>query len=367
MTVAAALALPVTKPTLRVVEQPAPRQDCARCPQLRKCWNLGSNPSDSALAINLLVCRLKLGIDTNRTTKTLLRLLRPKVIKTAQWMHRTIGPSSPNIDELVGEIETAVVMYLLQHYEMGEVAWPLHYLFAYPSGVIRGWAMNFTNKVRRYSQIHQSYGLADDPGYDLEAKVAMQNARVTSQKVQSTPMSATYIDDEALDRRAEHSVIDRGVAAADDGVTLSLSEFRVMRFCMTNADTEHARSPVSGLHTWLANHTNVKRSTVTKYYRQGGYRVVEAVGKTDEVLAARGVRARRINKARRTRWLHGATTSTDRLTADEIHGLLTEAQRENVTLNDVCWAYGVSQRGYSKLRDRFGGMTAAQIEEADGN
>ena len=50
---------------LKVIDQTHTAQDCARCPQLDKCWNLDAAPSEAALIINLLVCRLKRGIKVN--------------------------------------------------------------------------------------------------------------------------------------------------------------------------------------------------------------------------------------------------------------------------------------------------------------
>lgn len=332
-------------------------QDCARCPQLRKCWDLRGSPSDAVLAINLLVCRLKLGLAPNKTTRLLLRLLRPKVLKMTGWIQRTIAPDHIDQDELIADMESATIEYLLCNYDMGEVAWPLHYLFGYPNGVMRGWAMNFTNKIRRHNKTHYSYGLDDDEGGDdLESRVAQLNRQLT--RIGTPMLLAGPMYDEQLDAPVERAPMHAALRAVDDGVTLGLSEYRVLQFCLNNANPSGS---VRGLHSWLAGHADVKRKTITKYYRLGGYRAIEAAGQTAAVLAARGVDLTGINARRRQRWLHGDPDPAERLTPAEIHGLLAAARQTDLTLHDVCWAYGIGDKIYYKLRDRYEGMTIKEI------
>lgn len=374
MPVTARKTKPKSRPKLRVVQ--SPKQDCANCPQLRKCWNMTNNPSDAVLVINLLVCRLKLGIKVNQSTKLLLRLLRPKVVRTAQWIRATVEPLTVDLDDIIVELESTCIEYLLRDYDMGERAWPLHYLFGRPRGVIRGWAMKRANAIRREAHTHYQYGLAMvDTGHgamtqDFETNLTIANAKAT--KIYSIPDAPETPDYGArLDKRKETERYEGMVDIIEDGVTLPLSEYRVMRFCMANAYTQDDPRPVTGLHGFLADHTGVKRRAISKYYRYAGYQLVEAAGLTESTLVAKGIVANGVSIERRARWIHGLNDpQQDRLTPVEIHGLLQAVAAVDTTpatLSDICWAYGVSDRSYYRLRDKYGGLTLKQIEAGEAN
>lgn len=333
--------LPSQNSRVALVSDDKPKQDCARCPQIRKCWDTSRNPSDAALAINLLVCRIKLGLNVERSTRTLLRMLRPQTVTTANWIVRTVG--GLELDDVIAETESAIIEYILRSYNMGERAWPLQYLFGRPNGVIRGWSMHYMNRIRRYRFTHMQWQQEDDD------ELNSLNMQATHRRIKTAPDQQTTAFD---DTENEDYEVDPAVRAVDDGVTLPLREYRVMKFCLTNADTQSTYSPAMGLHTYLAGASDVQRSTITKWYRQGQYRLIEALGQTDVVLARRGIRVvEGLNRDRRTMWIQGAPCDVS-LTQAEIRGLLNEAAHGAATLNDICWAYGISKRYYYKMREK---------------
>lgn len=366
--------LPI-KPRLRVIQKAEDSesntaQDCARCPHMHKCWNMQKTPSDSVLTVNLLVCRLKLGIKPNRSAKLLLRMLRPKVIKTAQWILRSVHPFTVDLDEVIADLEAVCIETLLEKYELGGNAWPLRYLFGKPNGGVRVWAMKYANKVRREGYTHYQYGsFTDEDGNDLEWKLKAANARITAGRVMasypgSRPLGSGAPAEAEPDpeRDEQHS---QAIATVEDGISLSLSEYRVMRFCLTHAHTfENPRSPITGLHGFLAAHTGVVRQNISRYYRNASYKLVEFAGLTEQTLRARNIDASVVDKARRKRWMYGVSLPEDRLTAEEIHGLLQAVKNaEDATLADICWAYGINDRSYYNLREKYEDATLEAIKD----
>lgn len=362
-----------TASKLQLVKQTRTAQDCAGCPQLNKCWDLSASPNESTLVINLLVCRIKRGIHVNRSTKLLLRLLRPKLVKIAQWVQGAVQPFHVDFEELILELESVCIERIIVDYDMAGRAWPLHYLFGHPSG-IRGWAMKYANNVRREAYTHYQYGASSDEPFedvtmDLESRLTRANAIATGGRIKTLPQTCEAVDlEEELDARHERQRLGTVLEAVDDGVSLTLAEYRVMQFCLANANTfDNARSLVTGLHGFLADHAGIQRKTISKYYRSAGYKLAHAADVTHSTLSARGVHAPRVNVERRTRWLHGLIDpQNDRLAPEEIYDLIqTVDSLDGATLADICWAYGVSDRTYYKLRSRYKGKTLAEIRHAE--
>jgi hypothetical protein len=230
------------------VLQPEPgsrRQDCSTCRNRDNCW--ASGIKEEHIMTNLLVCRLKRGIEMNRSTRMLLSMLRPKLRALARF---AVRETHLNVDMVVTELESATIEALLKNYVMGEIAYPLHYLFGHPNGVIRHYANNYVKKVRRYEDTHV-----------IVANLAEQ----------VTDTYEAFVDEE--DDTTRRTRIAREVI--DDGITLNAIEYRVLKFCLTNA-TE-ARRPLNGLHVHLAKTMGVVRARVTKIYADALRKVNAAV------------------------------------------------------------------------------------------
>ena len=194
---------------------------------------------------NLLVCRLKRGIEVNRSTRMLLSMLRPKLRALARF---AIRGTSLELDLVVAELESATIEALLKNYVMGEIAYPLHYLFGHPNGVIRHYANNYAKKARRYEDT-----------YTIVSNLAEQIK------------DAYEIEHEEEDTKRTRIARD----VLEDGITLNVVEYRVMKFCLTNA-TE-ARRPLNGLHVHLAKTMGVVRARVTKIYADATRKLQAAV------------------------------------------------------------------------------------------
>lgn len=341
------------------------KQDCASCSFRSKCWDSSQAPDDSTLAINLLVCRIKLGIKVNASAKLLLRLLRPKSVKLADWIRKTVYPIPADVQDLVAEIESVTIELILTKYDLGGRSWVLPYLYGKPKGGVYLWALKRANQLRREAATHISCDVDANFAGDLndfENSITALNYTVTGQRIQSSPLPiidhTTDIEDR-IDASRAPDMIQATIDRVDDGVTLSLQEYRTMRFCLNHAGTMSIGrpSPVSGLQGFLTEQSGYSRKAINRSFRTASYKLIEVAGATAALLKARGIEAEGVRSDRRRRWILGVLLDDDKLTDAEIHGLLNTAtalEDSDVTLIDVCWAYGVTDKTYRKLRERYG-------------
>lgn len=306
-------------------------QDCQSCPLKSKCWDTSRNPRDEVLVINLLVCRLKLGIKREATTRLLLQLLQPKVNSIAAFIQRSCDCDDFEVVKL--EVQSAVIEALLTDYKLGERAWPLHYLFARPRGVITGWTLRYIERRRR-SKRFVSVGMT--PDVDVEWTLNELNASVTQGRIQEAPVS--YEETEETEELL--TPFTAALAHVEDGVTLSAREYRVMRFCLNHSGDSRPGengTPVSGLHIHLSERMGWDRSKVSRVYRQASAKVIEVVGHTERVLGLGPLPV--APQARRSRVLG---LGREALSDEEAEALVAFADREGDTA--ACRAFGVHSK-----------------------
>lgn len=217
---------------LRVIQPEVaskPTQDCGICETRVNCWAQGIK--EDHVITNLLVCRLKRGIDVNKSAKLLLEMLRPKLKTYAKIATRG---TSIDLTTALLDLESITIQYLQNRYLMGEIAYPLHYLFGIPHGVIYYFANNYAKKARKYEDT-----------FVLEDRVLNEDI-ADDESLEETETKATHVAREVL----------------EDGLTLNILEYRVMKFCLTNA--LDAKRPLNGLHIYLGKTTGIGRARVTK-------------------------------------------------------------------------------------------------------
>ena len=313
-------------------------QDCQNCPFKSKCWDTSQDPRDEVLVLNLLVCRLKLGVKRDPTARLLLRMLQPKIEAIANFISRRCDVADR--PELVAEIQSAIIEYLISEYKLGERAWPLHYLFAKPRGVITGWALKYIERRRAEQQRFANLSLT--PDIEFEEAITELNAQITRGQIQSGP--AALAPPEEPPEPPARTPIAAALSHVDDGLTLNAREYRVLQFCLRHAGD--GETPVAGLHAYLATQLGLDRSTVSRVFRRACAKIIEVVGQMEIVL---GVDLdREHNDQRRNRVL-----DIDRppLTESEINGLLDLA--DAVGAPAACRAYGVHDKTLTVLRNRY--------------
>lgn len=339
--------------SLRVVQDGA--QDCSTCRNVSTCWP--ATMKVDAIVSNLLVCRMQRGIDREKSTRALLRLIRPKLKKTARWVAARTGGS---VENAVMDMESVAVETLLSDYVMGELAPPLVWLFNQKYGGIRHWAVRTVAAAARDQELHLSYGSigtepssANENGVDLEARLTQLNRAATGGFVRMTapPMfDGSLAEAEALDNERVLAALD----IVEDGKTLPVAEYRVLKFCLANAYGNERMT--DWLHQHLASVMGISRQNVSRLYGMAYRRVLDAVGMRGSYLRARGIEAPKTRRVNRTK----------PLTVDEVIAALhiLEVSRGRATLLDVAWALGVTDKTVLSLRRRFAGMTPDLIREA---
>ena len=236
--------------TLRLVSAPPPspvHQDCSVCRNISNCWAPGIE--DRLIIISLLVCRMKRGIQVNASTKLFLEMIRPKLKRMAQDIHKDVW-GYHDMDVIRHDLESAAVEQILRHYSIGEIAYPLHYLFGFPNGVLRRFASAYRERLRR--NFRYRMGMGDDEQVE-------------------EPRHDERLDDEKVTLR-----MDTVRHIINNGVTLRAAEYRVMSFCLANAKDGGVKRPINGLHTYLAKSLGVIRPRVTKLWSDACAKIIEA-------------------------------------------------------------------------------------------
>jgi len=180
------------------------------------------------------------GIDVDCSMRAFLEMVRPKILKLSKY---AIRHTSISMDTAVADFESQAFEELRTKYVMGAVAYPLHFLFGTPNGHLFRYANNYGKKTRRFESTH-SYGLKEG---------ALEGLLTSAYTVTENP--------EAL---GPNPTTQMARNVVEDGLTLSLLEYRIFKFCMTNAG--EARRPLHGLHVFLSRSLNVNRARITRIY-----------------------------------------------------------------------------------------------------
>lgn len=240
---------------LQVLKPPhvEPRQNCSVCANQTNCFKPGI--TDRHIVTNLLTCRIKRGIQRDKSTRLLLELLKPKLMQMATEIINATGTTGLEREQILLDIQSATIEQLLHHYVMGEIGYPLHYLFGMPNGVMRRWVTSQITKTRKYNATYSSTspykGSPRDPSRTTDDVIDRQEYL----------LGETHIDD-TLTHDHVKAMATKVNMVIDDGLTLRLSEYRVLRFCLDNASD--AKRPLNGLHIYLGRVMGVVRSRVTR-------------------------------------------------------------------------------------------------------
>lgn len=221
------------------------KQNCSVCPHIDKCWKTTTNN----IIINLLVCRIQIGLERDASTKLLLKMFRPQLQKTARQLRdsNTTNQVTLSYPDLIHEMESVIVEHIISDYIIGEIAYFTPYIFGYPNGVMRKWTVWKLNQQKRFFGTHY---LTDDP--------------------------RPILDEEAYEPFEEDSdnKINIALQHIDDGVTLRASEYRVMKFCLKNAHDNRPTRMVDGLHLYMAKKMEISRTRVTVHFRKAKNRIL---------------------------------------------------------------------------------------------
>lgn len=218
---------------LKVLQPQSSAQDCSTCQRQFICY--APKIKAEHIILNLLTCRIKRGIDVSRSSKMFLAQCRKMT-----WRLAKQAVKGTNIDLAVAtaDIESYIIEVMQNTYTHGEIFYPLPFLFSPFKGRATFFVANYARKTRKFGDTHLLQNEYENPNWDgaPEPEVEEQDTDVT--------------------RRAR--------AIIEDGVTLNLEEYRVLKFCMTNA--KDAKRPLNGLHVYLALVGDIPRIKCTQIY-----------------------------------------------------------------------------------------------------
>lgn len=259
------------------VLQPEKQQDCSSCQMMRRCWSTGPR----YVSINLLICRIHRGIDRDKSTRQLLELLKPKIGRITQVIMQKVGPAiTPDPAVVENDVAAAIVEYLTSYYQWGDLAFPLFFLFGGKSGVMHRWTLAYsTRKRKEWRNTYPMGGISADADGAFEDRLdrlqsAATGGALTSWDHGESPGEREVNLTTKLDEQARLQKVRQIV---DDGMSLSLSEYRVFTFCLDNA-AETGR-PINGLHAFLAQRMDIVRSRVARLFQDAGRTIVPLVQK----------------------------------------------------------------------------------------
>lgn len=329
---------------LRVVQDGA--QDCSVCQNLNQCWKPKQVASAQKLIIsNLLVCRLKRGIDVNRTTRAFLSLIQPGTRKIAKYVATR---TNARFAQVVTELESIAIEAILTDYVMGEIISPLPWLFQHRRGCLRLWALRTVRAYERDQQRMVSYSRKTElvDGRTFESGNSRRQVSPENFIVRSPYDDPS--DDRLMSDRCQHAL-----ELVEDGKTLTAAEYRAFRFCLKNARGPSATT--TWLHRHLAESMGVLRKDVSRLHGIAVRKILEGTGYRDRYFKSRGVELPKTRRNSRNR----------PLTPDEIVAAVETLRTADgrATVLDLAWALNTTDATVHQLKRRFAGLSLAEVRE----
>lgn len=256
-----------------------PKQTCTICPHIAKCWpthtNTGKPVSTQNVVINILICRLQLGIDRDQSAANLLKLLRPGMIRLISHVRQQGNTPGIDMEQLLHDMQSTTIEYLMWDYKIGDRGRATPYLFDPHQGFLTKWVKWIVGKNRRFYSHHElhspignetsdegemDFDPGDVGGSQADGGGSWSALMEGSGSMQYDP-NAEYDNGESEMSRQVMSII-------EDGATLNSNEYRVIKFCMTNANEANSTRHIDGLHIYLAKLMGVSRPRITRLYKR---------------------------------------------------------------------------------------------------
>lgn len=256
------------------------KQDCTRCPHQMKCWgthtNTGKPVSARNVLINILVCRLQLGVDKEKAAAGLITMYRPGMMRLISNARSAYHDNTIDTEQVFMEMSSAAIELMQHDYRVGDRGRLTPYLFDLQQGFITKWVKWFFNRHRRFYAQHELYAPTggDDSEFD-DSDDSMDNLDTSS----TTDGWSTIIDGQRDWDDEEHAEKIREMVFTikeimEDGVTLNSNEYRAMKFCLYNGNESNASRHIDGLHIYLAKLMGVSRPRITRLYKRAKQKLV---------------------------------------------------------------------------------------------
>lgn len=251
--------------TVLQVIQPASGQDCSRCRHIFKCRSRRTahdRPlSDRNDTINLLVCRLKLGINVDESAKSILQMMRPGMVNLVAQAKRRAGHGRVNFDNMLMDMQSFTIESIMVKYRIGELNPVTNFLFDPRSGYLTKWSKWYVTKILRWEYRNT---LMEDPYAD--ASYDTDDGYESDDDTQTRAAHHAMV--EMVDPNEPPSMVEEVMEIIEDGVTLNANEYRVLKFSLQNANEGNSIRMVDGLHIHQAARMRVSRPRATRLFKR---------------------------------------------------------------------------------------------------
>jgi len=240
---------------------------CGKCRYAMKCYC--HKASNRNVVINILACRIRMGINSNASATLLLEMVRPNLIRLVNNARVRVGSGYIDSKSLLTELESRIIECLLSEdgYKIGESAYLTEYLFGNNprTGWVKKWILWYFSKHQRFYKKHTLFG--DNPKSDTEDEIS----EIDRDSILEAEANNTHAPD-----NSNKDAINAMLNIIDDGVTLNANEYRVISFCLSNANESNKIRLIDGTHTYLSSIMGVSRPRITRLYSVARQKLLRA-------------------------------------------------------------------------------------------
>lgn len=258
---------------------PKPTQNCLTCKNIQKCWastTASGNPiSANNVVINKLICSLQIGRDRDQATKNLLEIFKPGMINLISYAKQTGMANGMDVDQLLSDMQSMAIEYLIRDYKIGDRGRATPYLFDPQQGFLTKWIKWITSKNRKYQSRNELYSPIESTNEDTYSEADQMADTMSGDEGWGSLMEGggqynPYADEDEEAKEMLRIVND----IIEDGHTLNSNEYRVLKYCMHNANESNTSRNIDGLHIYLGNLIGVSRPRVTRLYSRARTKLI---------------------------------------------------------------------------------------------
>jgi hypothetical protein len=255
---------------------PKPKQNCTTCNSQSKCWalrtNTGNPISTQNVMLNILICRLQMGIDRDRAVSNLIQLYRPGMIRLLTHAKQQGNIVDMEMNTLLQDMQSQMIEYLCYDYKIGDRGRATPYLFDPQQGFLTKWIKWIVGKSRRFYSHHELFSPLDDTHDETDENSEPHHQQFSTQDSGTASWAAILEGGDSMrfdpfSRENDMDVLNKQVMEIiDDGSTLNSNEYRVLKFCLSNGNEANNTRLIDGLHIRLGEIMGVSRPRITRLY-----------------------------------------------------------------------------------------------------
>lgn len=223
-----------------------------------------------------------MGLDRDKSTQALLTLFKPGMINIVSHAKRRNRSERIDFEDMLTEMMSFAIESVIRKYRIGELNPITNFLFDPNAGYLIKWSKWYITRTLKFDVKHQLMGTSpygDDQDIDayIDPSVDPDDNHKFTRDVRGA--IAECIDEahfDALKNEDTKTMAEEVMDIIEDGVTLNANEYRVLKFCLQNANESNEVRMVDGLHIHMANAMGVSRPRVTRLYKRGKDKLIQA-------------------------------------------------------------------------------------------